>query len=113
MMVWRVITVGVKRLVLQWPPSLLLSCSKDREEIEISILISTKARIIKILGKIKKEKKKKKNGKENKYSRNCLDCYFYKNNVLDASFTKRIVWTAKNVIFSAGSGVGRKPDWVT
>ena len=30
---------------------------------------------------------------------NCFGCYFYENNVSDASFVKRIVWDAKNAIF--------------
>jgi len=30
---------------------------------------------------------------------NCFGCYFYENNVSDASFAKRFVWDAKNAIF--------------
>ena len=31
---------------------------------------------------------------------NCFGCYFYENNVSDGGFAKRIVYAAKNVIFS-------------
>ena len=35
-----------------------------------------------------------------KIRNNYFRCYFYENNVLDVSFAKRIVWVAKNAIFS-------------
>jgi hypothetical protein len=46
----------------------------------------------------KEKEKKRKNGKENK--KQLFDYYFYESKVSDASFTKRIVWHAKNAIFS-------------
>jgi hypothetical protein len=46
-----------------------------------------------------------------KTSSNYFGCYFYENIVSDASFAKRIVWAAKNAIFSQERKRWRMCEW--